>query len=99
MANERMISADAVQAIIERLQNEPQYQHPGEDFYCGVYAVESAICGLPITVMRKGRWFYNAPWNEWECTQCGNGIGNGKKYLYCPYCGAYMGEENEKWQD
>lgn len=39
----RLIDADALSAVMEKMSNEPDYQHPGEDWRCGVSMAQGAV--------------------------------------------------------
>ena len=43
---EKYYRVNDVKAVLKKLAKEPAYQHDGEDFYAGIYAVESALAGL-----------------------------------------------------
>jgi DNA-directed RNA polymerase subunit RPC12/RpoP len=43
---EKYYRVNEVKEIIKKLAKEPAYQHDGEDFYAGVYTVESALTDL-----------------------------------------------------
>ena len=43
-----------------------------------------------VAPVKHGKWIHNDEWWEFICTSCYRGIGNIKKYKYCPYCGAKM---------
>lgn len=56
---EKYYKASEVNAIIEKLMNEPGYQHEYENFFCGVSAVADRLPGvstitLPDTQDLKG---------------------------------------------
>ena len=46
-----------------------------------------------VTAVSHGKWIFNDDWWEFICTNCHKGIGNIKKYPFCPNCGARMDEE------
>ena len=46
-----------------------------------------------VAPVRHGKWIFNDDWWEFICTNCHKGIGNIKKYPFCPNCGARMDEE------
>ena len=47
-----------------------------------------------VAPVKHGWWIHDDEWWEFICTSCHKGIGNIKKYKYCPNCGAKMdGEE------
>ena len=41
----------------------------------------------------KGVWIFNGDWWEFRCSECHKGIGNIKKYKFCPHCGAPMTDD------
>ena len=43
---EKYYRVSDVKAVLKKLAKEPAYQHDGEDFYAGIYAVESALADL-----------------------------------------------------
>lgn len=51
---EKYIKLQDVENILKKLINEPIYCHVGEDFYNGVYAVESEIMFLPTIEVIEG---------------------------------------------
>ena len=43
---EKYYRVSDVKDMLKKLSKEPTYQHDGEDFYAGIYAVESALADL-----------------------------------------------------
>ena len=43
---EKYYRVNDVKAVLKKLAKEPAYWHDGEDFYTGIYAVESALACL-----------------------------------------------------
>ena len=61
-------------------------------------AAEIALAALrPVSRERveqiKGVWIFNDDWWEFRCSECHKGIGNIKKYKFCPHCGAPMTDD------
>ena len=52
--------------------------------------VVSEFDSADVAPVKHGKWIHNDEWWEFICTSCYRGIGNIKKYKYCPYCGAKM---------
>ena len=44
---EKYYKVTDVENMINKLLSDPQYQHPDEDFYCGVTGVETALISIP----------------------------------------------------
>lgn len=44
---EKYYKVTDVENIISKFLSEPAYQHPDEDFYCGVTGVETALINIP----------------------------------------------------
>ena len=51
------------------------------------------LLSADVAPVRHGKWIFNDDWWEFICTNCHKGIGNIKKYPFCPNCGARMNEE------
>lgn len=47
MAEKEYIEREALEEIINKLSNEPEYWHTGETFYAGVSAVDLEILTIP----------------------------------------------------
>ena len=44
---EKCVKLEDVKALINKLFNEPQYQHAGETYYAGIAAVDMELDTLP----------------------------------------------------
>lgn len=98
---ERYYKASDVEAIIRKLAKEPCYQHDGEDFYSGVYTVESERIDLvPIELEepKVGEWIKlikdignGRTLTKYQCSECG--VYLAIEANYCPHCGAKMIKE------
>ncbi len=92
------IEREAVDKIIHELWSEPSYQHEGEDFRCGVSAVESRIAEIPtadVVEVRHGEWIHHRLSNGdiWDCSECKT-LGS-PQWNWCPICGAKMDGEGD----
>ena len=59
MPEKEYIEREAVEEILYKYANEPEYWHTGETFYAGVSAVELDILALPsaaVTEVKYGEW-------------------------------------------
>ena len=61
-------------------------------------------CTMEAVNPKRGKWLKSdIPCEEWKCSACGGGAwyydvkGYVRKSRYCPNCGAYMGDENERF--
>ena len=99
MANEkRLIDANAIRTFISGYVDEPDYQHTGEDWRSGAWAVAYEISIAPtvdaVEVVHSKWGYRNGPLC---CLNCGfeppyslysrDGFSNAN---YCPNCGASM---------
>lgn len=41
----RLIDAEALHRDIGKKAGDPEYQHPGEDWVCGLYIADELLCG------------------------------------------------------
>lgn len=55
--------------------------------------LQELIQANDVAPVSHGKWIFNDDWWEFICTNCHKGIGNIKKYPFCPNCGARMDEE------
>lgn len=102
MPEKEYIERGQVLEIINRLSNEPYYQHNGETFYDGVSAVDLEILTIPtadVAEVKHGYWAYNenhgaheSPYLCSECLADGSSDIQGEKYCY--NCGAEMSDRN-----
>jgi hypothetical protein len=88
----RLIDADALMADIERtIENSGCVNHEGEIMDCVRYASE--VDAVPVV---RGEWVKSDDYKGWlvcsACRDCyvDNAWVNGKKWRYCPNCGALM---------
>lgn len=95
--------AEEVKKIIDKLLDEPEYQHNGETFYSGVSAVDVELLTLtPANVIKVpyGKWLNTGSYDAhhqpiYICSVCGKEVADTyiKYHKYCLHCGAKMIEE------
>ena len=103
----KYVEREALNDVIKRLSREPAYQHEGEDYYCGVCAVDGEIAMLStadVVEVRHGEWITcceepritnsSAGVSKFwfECSECGRKELH--KEPYC-HCGAKMDGKGE----
>jgi rubrerythrin len=103
---EKYVKLEDVKALLNKLNNEPAYQHEDEDFYSGVCAVDCELSTLAIVEVADhtvhGKWVgrcKSGQYDDYYCSVCGTyeeGTRN-RKLLgnYCPNCGAKMIKEDQ----
>ena len=95
----RLIDADAVRDKIEKMLNEPSYQHEGEDWQNGLIVAEMFLDDAPTVdakPVRHGKWLCDDDFDEnGICSECMYDSYEPVGYVrdeweYCPRCGAKM---------
>ena len=95
---EKYFKVTDIENLLDKLVKEPQYQHAGETYYAGIYAVGDQLDSLPVVEVKEQK---NGTWrlenNEEmpdpmfklvicsECNQAASGC-----YNFCPHCGTPM---------
>lgn len=81
----KYVKLEDIRALLDKLNNEPQYQHAGETYYAGIAAVDMELDTLPTTEIEE-----SSPYAEW--------IPEGKSFLginyRCSGCGKLADEGN-----
>ena len=93
---EKYVKLSDIKDILNKLLQEPAYQHEGEDFYAGVCSVESELDCLTSYKILKGEWIMHINsdgyLNHYECSVCHQAQGH--KSNYCEECGSDTREED-----
>ena len=100
----RYIDAEIAEELIIKKLRDPEYQHEGEGWRCGLVMAEDAIEDVPtadVAEVKHGRWVKKYRGN-YLCSVCGawyrttddygNIIDGEMKSNYCESCGAKMDE-------
>ena len=53
----RLIDGDALLVEFDRREAEPEYQHEGEDWYCGLISGEELVMKAPTIKPDRSLWF------------------------------------------
>ena len=81
----KYVKFEDIRALLDKLNNEPQYQHTGETYYAGIAAVDMELDTLPTIEVEE-----SSPYAEW--------IPEGKSFLginyRCSGCGKLADEGN-----
>lgn len=81
----KYVKFEDIRALLDKLNNEPQYQHTGETYYAGIAAVDMELDTLPTIEVEE-----SPPYAEW--------IPEGKSFLgidyRCSGCGKLADEGN-----
>ena len=81
----KYVKLEDIRALLDKLNNEPQYQHAGETYYAGIAAVDMELDTLPTVEVDE-----LSPYAEW--------IPEGKSFLginyRCSGCGKLADEGN-----
>lgn len=100
---EKYVKLEDVKALLKKLNNEPAYQHTGEDFYSGVCAVECGLYDLPTIEVPEPA--LEAEWvpqyegflgTDYRCSNCGKYADEGNSghhdvlTEFCKNCGRKM---------
>lgn len=98
MANEkRLIDANALMNKVAWYVDEPDYQHIGEDWRNGAWAIGYEISIAPTVdavEVVHGEWRYYSTTMQ-ECSNCYRHTAR-HRFKYCPHCGAIM---EDKYND
>lgn len=90
-----LISRDEAIKRIQKVEEEPNYQHDYEGWRDGLIIAENIVDELPTIEERKeGRWIHDIHYGlklpEHRCSICGEWEYSDTESKYCPNCGAYM---------
>lgn len=99
----KYVKLEEVRALLNRLNNEPQYQHTGETYYAGIAAVDMELDSLNTIELEE-----QSPYAEWvpekesflgsdyRCSACGRLADEGNSghfnilTTFCKNCGRKM---------
>lgn len=103
---ETYVKLKDVADLLNRLYNEPEYQHTGETYYAGICAVKSALTNLSVTEFEASE---RAEWQlvnksifgaDYKCSHCDSWASESNSGHYdkltnfCSNCGALVIENN-----
>lgn len=92
----KYVKLEDVQALINKLFNEPQYQHTGETYYAGIAAVDMELSDLPTIDITES--VIEAEWisdregllgSDYRCSACGKLADEGNSghfNILTPFC-------------
>lgn len=99
---ETYVKLKDVEELLDKLYNEPEYQHTGETYYAGICAVRSdldTLTAIEFEPRKKTKWrlmnksMFGA---DYQCSHCGcwalesNSGHYNKLTNFCSTCGAIM---------
>lgn len=85
-----LISREEAIKRIQKVEQEPNYQHDYEGWRDGLIIAENIVDELPTIEERKeSEWINDTRYSGWTCKHCNYHDGNATD-KYCPNCGAKM---------
>lgn len=85
---------DAEKLIKHIMENSAHWQK-NEWYTVGALAAIARTPTADVQEVKHGHWEYHGRDITHYCSVCGEAIPLGYEFLYCPYCGAKMDEEEE----